>query len=145
MLSFYPTAAISDWIVQWILAITLDEPIEPMQLRERSNKFIWSKAQAKPDGSGKKTVKDAPPLTVVLLSRVCRTLYEEVALAHLFYKVNRFVFTCAPGWRVSRATDTVNYLVALTSPRMKAIRSITCDWSSIPKAASKLFTVLATW
>lgn len=123
-----------------------------MQIRERSNKFIWSKAQIKSDdsskksdGSSKKTIEDVAPLTAVSLSRVCRTLYEEVALTHLFYKVNRFVFVCAPAWRVNRATGTVNYLVALTSPRMKAIRSITCDWSGIPKEASKLFTVLATW
>jgi hypothetical protein len=121
--------------VQWTLAITVDESIKPIQIRDRSNKFIWSEAQDKPDKSGEMTVsiKEAPPLTVVALSQVCRTLYEEVSLTHLFYKVNHFEFSVESNYRPIRAVSTITYLVALTTPRMKALRLITCDWPSVPK------------
>jgi hypothetical protein len=130
---------------QWSYAVTVDEPIEPRQLRERSNKFTWSKAQV--TEKGEKIVANAPTLTAVQLSRVCSTLYEEVALTHLFYKVNRFHFESSWNhlYRFGRAAvGPLTYFVALTSPRMKAIRSLTCEWSSHPRDASQLFTVLAT-
>jgi len=65
-------------------------------------------------------------------------LYEEVALTHLFYKVNHFEFPVKPAYRVNRAIGPITYLVALTTPRMKALRSITCDWTAIPKEVSYL-------
>jgi hypothetical protein len=129
----------------WTLAITVDDPIEPIQLRERSNKFLWSRDQVDKIDRKKITVNAAFALTAVQLSKVCRTLYDEVALTHLFYKVNHFQFTTTRTYRVNRAELPINYLVGLTSTRMKAIRNITCDWPGIPREASKLFTLLATW
>ena len=131
--------------VQWSLAITEDESIEPFQIGERSNKFIWSKAQIENlVGSRRRVVvKNAAQLTVVALSKVCRTLYEEVSLTHLFYKVNNFDFGLSA--RTTGVGGAINYLVALTTPRMKSLRSLTCEWPIQPKEAQKLFTVLAAW
>jgi hypothetical protein len=80
-------------------------------------------------------------LTVVALSKVCRKIYEEVALTHLFYKVNRFSFTAVHRYPKS---NPITYLVALTTPRMQALRSITCDWPE-KREAPKMFAVLAAW
>ena len=121
------------FIFQWTLAIALDETIKPQQIRPRSNKFIWSTAQmgafAK-YGCTTKIVNSAPPLAVVALSKVCRALYEEVSLTHLFYNINQFEF---------RSFYGIVYLVALTTPRMKALRSVTCEWISLPKQVSQSF------
>jgi hypothetical protein len=126
-------------IVQWTLVIALDESIKPIQIRERSNKFIWSITQIDPKAQSGKCVENAPLLTVVALSKVCRTLYEEVSLTHLFYKVNHFEFPVTPGYRVNHAIGPINYLVALTTARMKALRSITCDWAAVPKEVPQSF------
>lgn len=104
------------------MAIIVTEPLLPFQLRPRSNKFVWSKSQV--DDVMITNVHAEKPLTVVELSKVCRTVYEEVALTRLFYKVNRFRFASYS----YRLGDPTPYLLAITTPRMKAIRSITCSW-----------------
>lgn len=109
----------------WTLVIIVGEDIAPVQLREQSNKFLWSRKQIVVRIVTREVLKgvDGPqPLTVVQLARVCRTLYEEVALTRLFYKVNHFALKSVLHKRCgTRADLPLNYLVALT-PRMKAIQ-----------------------
>jgi hypothetical protein len=49
-----PDGQKADFFCQWTLAIAVDESIKPIQIRERSNKFIWSEAQDKPDKYGER-------------------------------------------------------------------------------------------
>ncbi|TAQ88297.1 hypothetical protein B7494_g3405 [Chlorociboria aeruginascens] len=100
----------------WTLAVIVDEPIEPRQLRARSNKFVWSQAQVARDPYGPVSVGAVEPLAFVQLSKVSKELYNTVAGSHLFYKVNSFKF--------NDPMATINYLVAITSNRLNAIRSI---------------------
>ncbi len=65
----------------WALSITVDEPITPLQLRPKSNKFVWSSRQGKE--WDKKCVSAAEPLVAVQLSLVCRLMYQEVAATHV--------------------------------------------------------------
>jgi len=85
--------------------------------------FIWSPSQID-KCKGKKDASAVEPLTAVQLSRVCKQMYEEVALTHLFYRVNHFNFNSASTWD----DNPISYLVAITANRMKAIRSVSCTW-----------------
>jgi hypothetical protein len=60
------------------LAVTVDEPIVPKQLRDKSNKFIWTKAQIDKK-KHKYDVAAVPQLTAVQLAKTCKALYQEVA------------------------------------------------------------------
>jgi len=53
----------------WTLAVTVDEPITPFQLRSKSNKFIWSLDQINKETRAK-VVSAVPQLTAVQLSKV---------------------------------------------------------------------------
>ena len=53
----------------WTLAVTVDEPITPFQLRSKSNKFIWSLDQINKETRAK-AVSAVPQLTAVQLSKV---------------------------------------------------------------------------
>jgi hypothetical protein len=99
------------------LAVTEDEPIQPRQLKSKSNKFLWSKLQI--NAAGSPVTSAVPPLTAVSLSKVCKQLYIEVGLTHLLYTSNMFDFT-----HMYRDEDIVTYLVAITEERLRAIGSI---------------------
>jgi hypothetical protein len=62
----------------WTLAVTVDEPITPFQLRNKSNKFVWSIDQIDKK-THEKVVSRVPQLTAVQLAQTCRQLYQEVA------------------------------------------------------------------
>jgi hypothetical protein len=124
----------------WTLAVTVDEPITPFQLRSKSNKFIWSKTQIK-EGTPHKNVSAVPQLTAVQLAKVCRQLYQEVTATQLFYKVNDFHFVKYS--EHATPSTPLTYLVAITEPRRTAIRSIKFTWQRWSKAiASQVFTLL---
>jgi hypothetical protein len=53
----------------WTLAVTVDEPITPFQLRSKSNKFIWSLDQINKETRAK-DASAVPQLTAVQLSKV---------------------------------------------------------------------------
>jgi hypothetical protein len=99
------------------------EDITPIQVIEKSNMFIWSQSQIG-NRTGEKDASGVEPLAAVQLSRVCKQLYEEVALTHLFYRVNHFNFDSEFPWD----DNAISYLVAITENRMKAIRSVSCTW-----------------
>jgi len=67
-------------------AIILEKDVAPFQVKKRSNKFFWDKAQKDP-----KKASDVPQLTAVHLSRCSKKIYDEVATTHLFYQVNQYV------------------------------------------------------
>ncbi|KAE9374546.1 hypothetical protein N431DRAFT_543840 [Stipitochalara longipes BDJ] len=110
----------------WSLAVTVEEPIVPQQIRDKSNKFIWTKDQI-----NKKThaieIGAVPQLTAVQLAR-------------LFYTVNEFHFKS--GHRSQ--SPVLTYLVAITEPRRKAIRNIQvrlpCQMSK--SNGAQLFTMI---
>ncbi|KAN0103103.1 hypothetical protein V8E51_011416 [Hyaloscypha variabilis] len=91
----------------WSLAVTVEDPVVPQQIRDKSNKFIWSKDQI-----NKKThaieIGAVPQLAAVQLGR-------------LFYTVNEFHFESG---RHRGQSPVSTYLVAITEPRRKAIRNI---------------------
>jgi hypothetical protein len=66
----------------WSLAVTVEDPVVPQQIRDKSNKFIWSKDQI-----NKKThaieIGAVPQLAAVQLGRVCRSIYDDVATTHV--------------------------------------------------------------
>ena len=114
----FPTE-IYDTILEMV--VTEDVPIEPVQLRDRSNKFTWSMQlrghMYRPFGYEFGAV---PHLTAVLLSKVCKKLYDDVAGTHLFYRKNKFQF------KDDKSLQT--YFSAITTQRLKAIRSVSYDW-----------------
>ncbi len=68
----------------WSLAVAVDEPITPVQLRAKSNKFVWSEQQIGEGGvRGEKTVAAVQPLAAVQLSLVCHATNSQVATAHV--------------------------------------------------------------
>ncbi|CZR59205.1 uncharacterized protein PAC_09097 [Phialocephala subalpina] len=130
------------------LVVTVDGPVTPMQLRAKSNKFIWSKDQYVKDGATggyKIDVSAVKPLDVVALTAVCKKVYQEVSLTHLFYKSNEFEFrldNLRRGWNESALLE---YLVAITGPRRQEISSITYDWHLRYRheACEHVFTMLS--
>ncbi|KAH8594779.1 hypothetical protein B0O99DRAFT_672786 [Bisporella sp. PMI_857] len=72
------------------LAVTLEEPVIPDQAKAKSNKFLWDKKQRSNDRTTgpRLLISTVPQLASVQLSRVSRQVYQEVSLAHLFYKAN---------------------------------------------------------
>ncbi|KAF8865865.1 hypothetical protein BDZ45DRAFT_668282 [Acephala macrosclerotiorum] len=130
--------------------VTVEGPITPIQLRAKSNKFLWSKNQYIKDqttGIYKAVISAVKPLDVVALSSVCKQVYKEVSLTHLFYKSNEFHFRLSDrndGW-YSQDSTLLEYLVAITGPRRQAITSITCDWHQRYRhdAPEHVFTMLS--
>jgi hypothetical protein len=124
----------------WTLAVTVDEPITPIQFRSKSNKFLWSINQTNQEND-QRDVSAVPQLVAVQLAKVCRQLYQEIAATQLFYKVNDFHFIKYSNWTISQTPLT--YLVAITEPRRTAIRSIKFTWHRWSKATgSHVFTLL---
>jgi hypothetical protein len=101
-------------------AVALEEPIRPSQVKNRSNKFFWSESQRQVKEKGKEKDKVSSTLTVVQLSKVSRQIYEEVIRTYIFYTVNQFEFRDLNG--------LITYLIAITPFRLKAIRSIKCQF-----------------
>jgi hypothetical protein len=66
----------------WTYAVAVEKPIEPHQIRPKSNKFIWSKEQIT-QKDGKINIAAAPQLTAVQLAKVCRSIYDDVATTHV--------------------------------------------------------------
>jgi hypothetical protein len=104
-------------------AVMVSEPVTPLQIKNRSNKFFWSKSQfynSKDEAGTKRGVQGhvygKPQLTILQLCTVSRQIYAEVALTHLFYKVNQFEFLTN--------YDALAYLVAITPSRLSAIQFI---------------------
>lgn len=60
------------------LAVTVDEPIISQQLRDKSNKFIWTDAQ-NDEKKHRYDVAAVPQLAAVQLAQTCKALYQEVA------------------------------------------------------------------
>jgi hypothetical protein len=138
MANLPPLLKLAPEIKQMILtfAVTVDEPIEPVQLRAKSNKFVWSVSQIEKDKNDhSKKVSAAPQLAAVQLSKVCKGLYNDVAGTKLFYKVSHFKFS-------SSLNSAITYLVAVTPDRMKAIRSISIPWSYWGFERSHIFTMI---
>jgi hypothetical protein len=127
----------------WEYVVAEEKPIRPVQLKEKSNQFIWSDAQWKKDQFGCKIGKDVnavKPLMAVQLSLVCRQLYQEVATTHIFYRVNDFDFL-----NESSLSAVSTYLLAITEPRRNNIRSLSMNWRDSSKSqASETFTTVAT-
>lgn len=125
----------------WTLSVTLEEPVVPIQVREKSNKFLWSKAQRIQDPKTfgpKNSISAVPALAAVELSKVCKQLYAEIALARLFYKHNVFDLSY-------NRTSAIAYLVAITELRRDHIRSVTCEWVTYRRLESSyMFTLLAS-
>lgn len=73
----------------WNMSVTVEEPITPIQLTSKSNKFLWSTSQiVKTTKIGrysieKKVISAVAPLDVVALSAVCKEMYEDIALTHV--------------------------------------------------------------
>ncbi|KAG4438127.1 hypothetical protein IFR05_006407 [Cadophora sp. M221] len=97
----------------WTMAVFLEEDITPMQIAQRSNKFVWSLDQCVSPGTY--NVSAVPPLMAVNLSSVCKAMYNEVSKTHLFYRHNKFNFSARPG-------DFKTYIVGLTDARRQSIR-----------------------
>jgi len=68
------------------LSVMLKKDVTPIQVKKRSNKFLWDKAQ-----TGQNGISAVQPLTAVQLSRCSKAIYAEVATTHLFYRVNQYV------------------------------------------------------
>ncbi|KAI1141060.1 hypothetical protein F5Y05DRAFT_298132 [Hypoxylon sp. FL0543] len=81
-------------------AVYVDEPIEPVQITQHSNKFFDANSPFR-----------LP--TVVSLSQACRAIYAELEYNCPFYKVNRFRFTCQ--------VQLNAYLAAITPQRRSNI------------------------
>ncbi|CZR65242.1 uncharacterized protein PAC_15142 [Phialocephala subalpina] len=116
----------------WTLVVTEDNAIIPIQLSEKSSKFLWSEAQRRmqltssPTQFGGELVAEvvsdisaAASLDVVALSRVCRQVHQEACLTHLFYTKNEFDF---------RQSSSLEYMAAITPRKRQAIRSITLEF-----------------
>jgi hypothetical protein len=124
------------------LAVTVPEPITPIQVKIRSNKFFWTKSQ-KSNVTGQDKVHGKvygiPQLTVVQLSKVSRQFYAEVIQTYMFYKVNHFEFL--------DVTNFMAYLVAITPNRLLAIRSIksrlVSNFYNYPHRAAQAYTLLS--
>ncbi len=74
----------------WSMAVTLEEPITPIQLAPKSNKFLWSASQivqTMPQPGNylgeKKVIAAVDGLDVVSLSAVCKEMYKDIALTHV--------------------------------------------------------------
>jgi hypothetical protein len=68
-------------------------------------------------------------------------VYQEVSSSGLFYKVNDFRFIKESEHHTP--TDPLTYLVAITEPRRKAIRSLGFEWEHWGKGhCAQVFTVL---
>jgi len=65
-------------------------------------------------------VSAAPQLMIVHLSKVSKTLYQEVALTYILYSENHFQF--------ENPQEVYKYIIALTPNRQLAIRSVTVPW-----------------
>ncbi|KAH8683146.1 hypothetical protein BGZ60DRAFT_213129 [Tricladium varicosporioides] len=100
----------------FILCVKSDDPIQPHQLRHKSNKFTWSKKQFNGE---ELNIHGAPRLTAVQLADVCKQSYEEVANSHLFYKHNPIYVDCTTG---------PIYFFAITQARYEAIASLSIEW-----------------
>ncbi|KAI9049186.1 hypothetical protein LZ554_007033 [Drepanopeziza brunnea f. sp. 'monogermtubi'] len=123
------------------LATTLDKPITPIQLAYGSNKFLWSLDQVTFNENGYGIIKDpslVAPLAAVSLSTVCKEMYTDVSLTHMFYTNNVFDFT-------SYRSDVLTYLVAITQPRRDAIKTISMYWHFEPFWGRKLWDMPETW
>ncbi|KAJ5043023.1 uncharacterized protein L3040_004411 [Drepanopeziza brunnea f. sp. 'multigermtubi'] len=123
------------------LATTLDKPITPIQLATGSNKFLWSIDQVTFNKNGCRIIKDpslVAPLAAVSLSAVCKEMYTDVSLTHMFYTNNVFDFT-------SYRSDVLTYLVAITQPRRDAIKTISMYWHFVPFWGRKLWDMPEIW
>lgn len=106
------------------LAVSVAEPVTPIQVKPRSNKFFWTKSQYFSNRNPKEVKEEVvqgqvfgiPQLTVVQLSKVSRQIYAEAIQTNLFYRVNQFKFLTV--------SDMVTYLAAVTPNHMAEIRSI---------------------
>lgn len=122
------------------LAVTVPEPITPIQVKKRSNKFFWTKSQ-KSNVTGQDKVQGRvygiPQLTVVQLSKVSRQVYAEAIQTYIFYKVNHFEFL--------DVTNFMAYLVAITPNRLLAMRSIKSRLveNYYPPRAAQAYTLLS--
>ncbi|KAE8451915.1 hypothetical protein EG329_002756 [Mollisiaceae sp. DMI_Dod_QoI] len=135
----------------WKLVVIVKDPIAPVQLRAKSNKFLWSKDQHVQDPNTRRTnivISAAKPLDVVALSAVCKQIYQEVSLTHIFYKENQFQFLVegSGGCARYRSSELLNYLAAITAPRREAIHSISVKlgvsyWRNFP--VEHTFTMLS--
>lgn len=64
--------------------VAVEEPIVPHQIREKSNKFVWSKDQFNSNTKNYVVnVGAVKSLDVFALSAVCKQIYEEVALTNV--------------------------------------------------------------
>jgi hypothetical protein len=119
----------------WTLAIRLSTPIRPRQVERGSNKFwpYWSTWDPTVLTLDETLVRQ--PLAAVSLSKTCKTIYNDVASSHLFYRINDFDF---------RSADVMlRYLVAITPARAGAIRSISFPWKGY-RVPPHSFSMLAT-
>ncbi|KAK7965113.1 hypothetical protein PG988_010117 [Apiospora saccharicola] len=87
-------------------AVEVDEPINPIQLGDGSNKFKWD---GRPGFR-----KPSSNLTVTELARTCRMVYHDLEAKPVFYRTNTFRFT--------DRDDLHSFLAAITPARRGSIR-----------------------
>ncbi|CAJ2501408.1 Uu.00g042610.m01.CDS01 [Anthostomella pinea] len=102
-------------------AVFVQKPIKPLQVKRRSNKFVWgnhstqdvSRDHAPPQSV---RVSTEEPLAMTQLSFTCRQIYKDLEAYPVFYRVNAFSFT--EEW------DAATFVVAITPERRSMIRRI---------------------
>ncbi|KAL2068286.1 hypothetical protein VTL71DRAFT_16384 [Oculimacula yallundae] len=109
----------------WKYAVKEEEPITPYQVAPKSNKFFWNIAQVNAaEASEASTLPDSTlpgsTLTAVALGKVCKQVYLEVTLGHIFYHVNHFDFTLYDMYE----NHLRAYMIAITSNRRNEIKSM---------------------
>ena len=101
-------------------AVYTEEPIVPLQVSKRSNKFVWGNYtnEEHPDFWWLKTPTEEP-LTIIQLNQTCRRIYSDLAASPEFYSVNSFFF--------ATMKDLHTYLAAIIPARRAAIHHIVLD------------------
>ncbi|KAI6714251.1 hypothetical protein JHW43_003198 [Diplocarpon mali] len=127
------------------LAVTLVDPVTPIQIAPRSNKFVWSRDQNPTINSNHSINISAVPMQAALsLSLVCKEMYESVSLGHLFYKNNVFDFSCLDD--PVRSLNT--YLVAITEARRQEITTMKVKFHGVGRdrvgTVSEAFALIAS-
>ncbi|EKD17873.1 hypothetical protein MBM_03645 [Drepanopeziza brunnea f. sp. 'multigermtubi' MB_m1] len=103
--------------------------------------YLGSIDQVTFNKNGCRIIKDpslVAPLAAVSLSAVCKEMYTDVSLTHMFYTNNVFDFT-------SYRSDVLTYLVAITQPRRDAIKTISMYWHFVPFWGRKLWDMPEIW
>ncbi|KAK8124715.1 uncharacterized protein PG998_000474 [Apiospora kogelbergensis] len=120
------------------LAVQVDELIQPQQIAEGSNKFVWDQSLQLPCRHRVVHFYLRDPikrLVVTQLARTCRMIYHELEAKPVFYRLNSFNFF--------HVATLYRFLAAITPERRRSIRRITIEREEFQPCALRPEVVIA--